>query len=138
MSAADRSNESSGINMRRSLKPVALSVLSGVVVCVIILLLFSALISTQNIPHSMINPLATLAISIGAFVAGWLCVRVMREKGLIYGAICGVVMILILLIASAIAGSGLGMPFLFKAVFALLCSMLGGVASVNKKQKKRR
>jgi putative membrane protein (TIGR04086 family) len=124
--------------MGRSIRPVAMSVLFGVLFCVVLMLVMSVIITTQDIPQSAIEPLAVFAVSVGAFVAGYLCARALRANGLMYGAVCGAVLTVIVLIAGLIAGTGgLGIPALFRTVFLMLSSMLGGVIGVNTKKRRK-
>jgi putative membrane protein (TIGR04086 family) len=56
----------------------------------------------------------------------------MRRKGLLYGAVCGVLLTGIVMIAGiALHDGGFGVPMLFKALFLTLPAMLGGVLGVN-------
>lgn len=126
------------IGIGRGVKPVIISTVSGVAVCIAMLLLFSLILSTQNIPQAAVSPMATAAVSLGALAAGYVCAKMLREKGLMWGLICGVILSFVVLLASfGLSGSGLGIPALFKVVFILLCSMLGGVMGVNTRHKRK-
>lgn len=129
--------EQAGVS--RVVKPVLISVALGALICIGILLLLSAVLSSQNIPQSVVGPMATTAITIGGLAAGFSCAKMMRQKGLLYGAICGAVLSLVVLMASfSLPGNDLGMTAIFKIVFMLLGGMLGGVMGVNTRQKRRR
>lgn len=129
-------SENTGIS--RSLRPVALSVLIGALFCALLLLLMSVLLSTQNIPQFAIHPMASFAISAGGFVAGFCCAKIMREKGLAYGAFCGAVLtVIVLLAALALKDNGFGIPALLKTAFIMLSSMLGGVLGVNTRRRRK-
>jgi len=122
---------------RESIRPIAVSVVCGMAACILLMLLMSVLLTTQNIPQSAIEPMALFAISAGAFTAGYLCARAMRSGGLVYGGACGLIITLIVIIAGLSAGNSLGAPALFRIIFIMLSSMLGGVVGVNTRRRKR-
>lgn len=127
-----------GLGIQQGIKPVLLSVAAGTVACIAALLLFSLIMSSRNIPQGLVSPMATFAISVGGLVGGYVCAKLMRERGLLWGLICGVVLCFVLLLSSlGISDSGFGVSALFKVVFILLCSMLGGVLGVNTRRKRR-
>jgi putative membrane protein (TIGR04086 family) len=98
----------------------------------------SVVVATQNIPHAAIEPMALVAVSAGAFVAGYLCAKAMGAHGLVYGAISGAIILIIVLIAGAAMGNGgWGLPALFRALFIMLSAMIGGVIRVNTGKKRR-
>lgn len=133
------SRESSSVQpgLSRYVRPAAISLVTGILVCAVILLLFSLVLSTQNIPQSAIDPMATAAVASGALVAGYVCSRQIRRNGLLCGLVCGVILSFVLLLASlGVSDYGFGIPALFKVVFILLLSMIGGVLGVNRKQKR--
>ena len=129
--------EQNGVD--RVAKPILVSVAAGAIVCIGILLLLSVLPSVKNIPQSLISPMAIFAIIAGAFTAGFACARMQRKNGLAYGAVCGVVLsILVLLAGIGLPGNDMGMLALFKVIFMLFGGMLGGVLGVNVRQRRRR
>ena len=119
-------------------KPVLLSVVLGVMVCIGVLMLLSFVLSVRSVPHSLINPLAVFAISVGALVAGFCCAKLLRQGGLAYGALCGAVFSLVIMIASfGVTDNGFGLTAIFKITFMMICAMLGGVFGVNTRRRKR-
>jgi len=127
-----------GANIKRNIRPIAVSVVLGAAVTIVILLIMSLVISTVGVPQSLINPMAILAISVGGFVAGICCAKIMRERGLLYGALCGAVLTVILLLSSfAISDNGFGLLALIKAMFILFSAMIGGVLGVNQRRRRR-
>lgn len=121
------------------IRPIAMSVLVGAVCCALVLLLMAALMAAVNVPQFAVDPMASFALMAGGFAAGFSCAKIMREKGLVYGAICGVLLSLLVVLAGlAINDRGFGIPALFKVAFTLFSSMLGGVLGVNARRRKRR
>ena len=119
-------------------KPVLTSVLIGVLVCVGVLLLLSFILSARNVPNSLVNPLAVFSISVGALVSGFCCAKLIRRGGLAYGALCGAVFSLTVMLASfGVSDNGFGLTALFKIAFMMLSAMLGGVLGVNTRYRRR-
>lgn len=128
-----------GGGMVRCIRPVTVSVLIGAVCCSLVLLAFSFLMSMQNIPQSAIEPMAIFALVFGGFIAGFSCAKAMREHGLAYGALCGAILtVLVILSGLTITGNQFGLPVLFKIVFIMFSSMLGGVIGVNAKKRRKK
>lgn len=136
MSTRGQSPESAGFS--RWVRPVALSVLIGAVSCALVLLLMSVLLTTRNVPQFAVDPMAIFALAVGGFVSGFCCARITRENGLAFGALCGLALTALVLLASlAIKDNGFGIPALLKAAFIMLSAMLGGVLGVNAKRRRR-
>lgn len=133
-----RGQVSEKVEFQRMIRPVAVSVLIGAVFCALVLLLLSVLLTVRNIPQAAIDPMAIFAMSAGGFLAGFCCARIVRENGLALGAVCGLALTAVMLLASlAIPDNGFGIPALLKIAFIMLSSMLGGVLGVNAKRRRR-
>jgi len=120
-------------------KPVLMSTMIGAVICIGVLLLFSFILSARSVPQSLINPMAVFSISAGALACGFCCAKLIRRAGLAYGALCGAVFSLVVMLASfGISDNGFGLIALFKIVFMMFSAMLGGVLGVNTRSRKRK
>lgn len=121
------------------LKSVLIGVFSGEIATMVTLLLFAFLMLRMDIPLYLADTMIVLAGSVGGFLSGFICGYLLREKGLIFGAVCGGVQILILLFFSFGIHSEIS-PLFLVAKFAaiLLCATLGGILGVNKKKKRVR
>jgi len=120
-------------------KPVLMSVALGVATCVAALLLLSVILAARSVPQSLINPMAVFSISAGALVAGFLCAKVIRRAGLAYGALCGAVFSLVVMLASfGVSDNGFGLTALFKIAFMMFSAMLGGVLGVNTRIRRKK
>ncbi|MCL2578815.1 MAG: TIGR04086 family membrane protein [Oscillospiraceae bacterium] len=131
-----QTGESSGLSAVA--RPILISVVFGIMVCIGVLMLLSFVLSVRSVPHSLINPLAVFAISVGALTAGFCCAKLLRQGGLAYGALCGGVFSLVIMLASfGISDNGFGLTALFKITFMMLSAMLGGVFGVNMRRKRK-
>ena len=121
-------------------KPVLMSVALGAALCIAVLLLLSFILSSAiSVPQSLINPMAVFSISAGALAAGFLCAKFIRRSGLAYGALCGAVFSLVVMLASfGVSDNGFGITALFKIAFMMLSAMLGGVLGVNTRIRRRK
>lgn len=136
MSAKSQIIESAGAG--RIIRPVAVSVVFGAIVCVAILLLMAVVVSSRSIPQSMIDPMAIFAMSVGAFVSGLCCARIIHKNGLMCGLGCGAIFSLVILVCGfAVPDNGLGLGALIKIMFMLFSAMLGGVLGVNARKRKK-
>ena len=130
-----RQYESSGVWYR--LRPIFIGLAMGMLVSALLFFLFSIWVTFQDTPQSLIEPLAVFSLSAGAFFAGFVCTRTTRRNGLVYGVLCGLVLSAIVLLVGMIVGvGGVGLAGVFRVVFAMLCSMIGGVLGVNVKRRR--
>lgn len=124
---------------RGNIRSILIGVLAGIIVCMVMLLVFAWVLSAQNLPQPMIDPMASVSVSLAGLVAGFICTRLTRSNGLLYGLATGGALSIILLIAGlSLSGAGVGIPGLFKVIFILLCSAIGGIIGVNSKPSKAR
>ncbi|WP_092751778.1 TIGR04086 family membrane protein [Hydrogenoanaerobacterium saccharovorans] len=120
------------------LKPILSGTLVGAVVITVILMVLSLLLSLQNIPQMLINPMVLLALAIGSLMGGSFAAKMVREKGLVMGLCCGVLLFLMLLLfGQGISDNGFGFMAAIKLAIALLFSAIGGVAGVNSKKSRK-
>ena len=132
-----QTGEPAGISV--VVKPVLTSVAIGAAICAGVLVLLSVVLSARSVPQSLISPMATFAISAGALTAGFCCAKLVRRAGLAYGALCGGVFCLVIMLASlGVIDGGFGLTALFKIVFMMLSAMLGGVLGVNTRTRRRK
>ena len=120
-----------------SLKAIFFGTLFGVAFCALLLLLCTFLFTrVKNVPEHVILPL-TLGISaLGAFASGYVSVRISRAKGLLYGALSGFALFLVLLLAAFVfAREPLSIITLIRAVLLILSGAVGGVVGVNQRER---
>ena len=117
------------------LRPVAIGLCVGVVCCTLCLLLAALLLNTVDVPQGAVAPLAVCAAGLGAFAAGVAAALATGCRGLMWGAVCGGLLYLVLLLAGLIrTGSIDGGYALIKMAVLTLCGALGGLLAVNRKR----
>lgn len=83
-----------------SLRPILIGTSFGVLSCAVFLLICAAAVSSAGVPQGAIEPFAIAASTLGALVGGLVSARISRCKGIVYGALTGVAMLLIFFIVS--------------------------------------
>lgn len=120
-------------------RPVLLGTVCAVAVGCLLLMGAAAVMVAVQVPMSIVRPIAYVAISLAAFCGGFVAARLASQRGLIFGAGCGLFLFFIV----AFAGFGSetavrGTSLLLKAVLSVGFGSLGGVLGVNLKRRKRR
>ena len=129
--------EDSSAMVKRFLRPVILGAVVGALCCTLLLAVMAAIVASQDIPKAAITPMAIVAAAAGAFFGGFAAARIAKEKGLLIGGTCG----LLLFILVALAGFAFlkeirGAYILVKLAVMLVLSALGGVIGVNLRKRR--
>lgn len=107
-------------------------ILSGLIVIILVLLLFSALMTKMDMSESAVTAFATAALSIGAFVTGYTSGKKKRKNGLINGLFYGLLLYLLLFfLGLPIVREGISALCIVKLAVILLFSAAGGIKGVN-------
>ena len=128
-----------GIDKGRVVKAVAIGVLCSVVLAVLLACLFSMMLNMMSgIPYEIIDyvmvAIEGFSVLIGAYIA---CV-VAKSKGLIIGALCGAISLLIVFaVGMSMAKNNIGLLTVIRSAVMLLCGIIGGIMGVNRKDKVR-
>ena len=122
--------------LRQWLRPIGVGLCVGVIVGTLTLLLLALLFRSVEIPHGAAAPLAVTAAAVGAFGAGLTAARLARCRGLAVGALCGVGLFLILLVAGLIRHGDVAPAFaLIKGAALTLSGGVGGLLGVGRKHR---
>ncbi len=129
--------EDSSAMVKRFLRPVIIGAVVGALCCTLLLAVMAAIVASQDIPKAAITPMAIVAAAAGAFFGGFAAARIAKEKGLLIGGTCG----LLLFILVALAGFAFlkeirGAYILVKLAVMLVLSALGGVIGVNLRKRR--
>lgn len=118
---------------------VAIACVAGLVIMSLTLLLAAFVISSVDVPQSAISPIAIAAAVLGSFGAGFICTRMTKGGGLLYGLICGLVIFVLATICEvSFLNGSLGILALYKLIISVTAAMIGGVMGVNRRRKIRR
>ncbi len=129
---------SKGNNFVEAMKAVLLGSVVGSVVCAVFLVLFAFLfVAVKSVPQSIVQIVAIICASLGAFVAGYISIRIYKSKGLIYGAASGLLLFIILtIIAFIVSRDKFTYITAIRLLVMLFSGALGGVLGVNQKRRK--
>ena len=120
----------------RWLRPVLVGVAVGLIGCVGCLMLAALLVRSVDVPRAAILPLAIAAAAIGAFLAGLTAAVVAGQRGLLLGAVCGLLLWLVILLAGVARYTGVsGGTALIKLAALVLAGGIGGVLGVNMRKR---
>lgn len=109
----------------------------GVLSCLAVMLIFSAILLFFNIDRAYAAPFATISIAVGSFIASHYTAKKIGDKGYLVGLIIGVVVFLAITAISLILGNSLSLNTLFHFIIILLSSIVGGIMGVNKNGHKK-
>ena len=91
-----------------------------------------ALASIKRMPWELLPLLTTAGAGAGAFLGGWLAARLIGERGLLWGLVCGAVSgAAVLLIALALRGEASLPAALARLGALLLAGAVGGILGVG-------
>lgn len=131
----NRSREQASV-LSRSLRPLLIGTGIGIVVGVLLLLAAAAVMASTQVPAAAVTPVALAAIAAAAFAGGFTAARLLRERGLLIGAACGLLIFLIVAIAGFSVDQAVQGTLLFlKLGLTVGFGALGGILGVNVKRK---
>lgn len=120
-------------NMTTMLKAVTFGLLATTVV----LLLFSFVMCKKDVPFVLLNPFSAGLLMLGSFLSGYLAARRIRERGMIIGALCGLIIFSLLLLASVMNRFDVGLAAFIKLAISVVSGAIGGILGVNAKLKRK-
>lgn len=103
-----------------------------------ILLGLSALgfVSAGNFSQNVISPMMLALSVLGALTAGFVTAKVSHKRGLAYGAVSGLLLFILYLVAGLIASKEpVSVTAVMRMIVMILSGAIGGLLGVNKKSK---
>lgn len=120
----------------RRIRPLLFGVAVGIVVCTLLLMLMAVVIQRVDIPQGAALPLAVGAAAAGAFLAGLTAALVAGQRGLLTGAVSGLLLYLPMLIAGLARYSSVDAAgSLLKLAVLAVAGAVGGVLGVNRRRR---
>ena len=112
------------------------SILS-IILTIICLLIFSLILAYTNIPEKTMIPVITAVTAISILAGSIISVSKIEKKGIINGALVGLIYILTIYIISSIAKGNFGITIksIILIASAIIAGMLGGIIGVNIKNR---
>ena len=114
------------------LKPILISMIAGMVSIFILFIIFAVLMASNAIPLSIIHTLTTVAGAAGGFISGFICGKIIHRQGVLFGAVCGVLLSLLIVISGFFAFGFSMQAYTFVKFIAIIsASSIGGIIGVN-------
>ncbi len=126
-------------NMQIGQNRTLINILKGVgislIATVIMLIIFSIILTYTNINENVINPVIMIITAISILIGSSLGNVKIKKNGLINGGMIGAIYILIIYLISSILNwrFSLSVQSLIMIVIAIVFGILGGIIGVNKK-----
>jgi putative membrane protein (TIGR04086 family) len=126
-------------NAKQFVMPAIYGILGAFIISILLLAAFSALMTAKDMPSAAVMPFACIAISAGALCGGFMASRLYRSRGLMMGAVTGLLFFIILYITGAIMHQAdLNTLLLLKIVLSAVFGAVGGIVGVNLKRRRSR
>lgn len=131
-----RSHNEKRLPVGRWVRPLAVGMAVGLLVCLVLLAVFAAVMASGLLPSRAATPFALAAATLGSLFGGFAAARVARAHGLLLGAVCGLLLFLLITAVGFIAFPEASPTLLpLKAVLTVVAGALGGVWGVNVKRR---
>ncbi len=126
-----KTSEQTGM-VGRILRPILIGTSASSIVCMVVLALSALCVAALQVPKTVLTPLAVSCAGIGCLSGGLIAARISRERGLLYGAACGLLLFLIFEFIGLLAFGDIGGVYaIVKAVVMTLCGAVGGIAGIS-------
>lgn len=104
----------------------------GAVITVGAIFLAAAVCLACDLPEEFSSTISVVCMGIGTFFAGFLASKKIGSAGMINGAVCGMLIYLVVFFVSLIlSNSGFSMITVYHLLIAVLAAAIGGVIGVN-------
>ena len=134
---AKQHNVSKGNSFTNSFLAVLKAVAFGLLATTAVLLLFSFVMSKKDVPFMLLNPFSAGLLILGSFLSGYLAARRIRERGLIVGAMCGLMVFFVLIMGAFLNRFDVGLTALIKMIISIVSGAIGGVVGVNARSRRK-
>lgn len=127
--------ENMQINENNSIINILKGVGISLITTVILLIIFSIILTYTNIQESVINPVIMIITAISILIGSSLGNIKIRKNGLINGGIIGTIYIIIIYLISSILNwkFSLNVQSIIMIVISVIFGILGGIIGVNRK-----
>ena len=123
----------SEINFAKLAKSSAIGAGIGMLLSAAVTFIMAAILSLGNIPAMIISPMAVFSLIFGGFCGGVASAKLSSQKGLLCGAVSGIIFFLVTWSLGGLFSIGdFGPAALIKAAHIILAGSFGGIIGVNK------
>ncbi len=123
------------INENKTIKNIIKGTGIALITTVILLLIFSIILTYTNIDEKVINPVIMIVTAISILLGSSLGNIKIKKNGLINGGIIGAIYIITIYLISSILNwkFSLNIQSIFMILIAIVFGILGGILGVNRK-----
>lgn len=115
------------------IKRYSISLMISFLIAIIFLLISSAIFAYTNINDRHLDSFVFGSVMLSVLIGSMLLLRKIKEKGLLYGAVFGIIYFLIIYLVNILAFSGFFVSNTLGIYFAIciLSGVVGGIIGVN-------
>ena len=126
------------VKFSQSVIIVLVGMLIGIFTSLVMLLIFSFVMTMKDIPQGAVPTLTAVSVALGSFAGGFAGAKLHRKAGLATGAIIGLfIYLLLMLVGIAAQRSGIGVSVFIKLAVSLVSGAIGGIIGVNARKKNK-
>lgn len=127
--------ENKNVNINDNLLRIIKGTLLSIIITLILLLIFSLVLTYSNISDSMISPVIIVITTISILAGSSISMIGLNKNGILNGGVIGIIYMLFIYIMSSIINGSFA--FSMNSIIFILCGVvagaLGGIIGVNKK-----
>ncbi len=120
-----------------AIRAIVIGSIAGALICAVILgILALIFVRAESIPQRLLFPLIIAVSVLSAFAAGYLTVKISRKRGLLFGAVSGLVLFALFLFAGLAVSNKSAEPAQsgMRLLVMVLSGSIGGVLSVSRRR----
>lgn len=131
----NKMSDGNKLEINNNIGIIAKGVIIAIISSMVLLLIFSAILTYTTLSESVSNPVIIVITAISILIASQISTRRIRKNGIVNGGIIGGIYIIALyLISSIVTGNfSLGINAIVMIIASIIAGMFGGVIGVNAK-----
>lgn len=128
-----------GNDNHKIVKSIAIGLLCTALLTALLTCLFAFMLKMMSgIPYGIIDYVMIGIEGVSVLIGAYIACAIAKSKGLIIGALCGVISLLIIFVCGfSMAKNNIGILTVIRSAVMVLCGIIGGIVGVNRKEKVR-
>ena len=131
-----KSTNENSLNQNSKVMNIIKGSVTSIIITIIALIIFSIILTNTNVNENVMTPVITVITAISILIGSILSVSKIEKKGIINGALVGLIYILAIYLLSSITNGNFSIDInsIILIVIAILAGMIGGIIGVNIKR----